>query len=44
MPVPSAASVALQHQAFNIDKLEQLGKRENVRIRGIPSEDGEDTS
>ena len=44
MPVPSAASVALQHQAFNIDKLDQLGKRENVRIRGIPSEDGEDTS
>lgn len=41
---PVVAPLQKQRQAFDIDRLEQYSRRENVRIRGIPCNDGEDTT
>ena len=43
-PASTSEIPSLQLQAFNIDRLEQYSRRENVRIRGIPRVEGENTS
>ena len=34
----------IQVQRFDLDKLEQYGRREMIRINGIPEMEGEDTN
>ena len=34
----------IQVQRFDLDKLEQYGRRETIRINGIPEMEGEDTN
>ena len=35
--------IKLQSQEFEIDKLAQYSRKENIRINGVPEEDGEET-
>ena len=39
----AALTSQLQRQSFEIDKLAQYGRRENVRINGVPETEGENT-
>lgn len=37
------SSSTIQRQTFDIDRLEQYSRRDNIRVRGIPQKESEDT-